>query len=162
MRSLSILFLTLLALLATHTEARAQASFTWSTGLFGECSVACGGGNQTRTVECLDANDDVVADSFCDPGSRPVDTQSCNTQACSYDWVTGVYGTCSAACGGGTQTRSVVCDDGFGNVVADAFCDPGSRPVDTQSCNTQACSYDWVTGDYGSCSAACGGGTQTR
>ncbi|MCR9097549.1 MAG: hypothetical protein NXI30_25305, partial [bacterium] len=120
------------------------------------------GGTQTRSVVCDDGFGNVVADAYCDPGSRPVDTQSCNTQACSYDWVTGAYGTCSAACGGGTQTRSVVCDDGFGNVVADAFCDPGSRPVDTQSCNTQACSYDWVTGLYGTCSAACGGGTQTR
>ena len=162
MRILSVVVLTLVAHLAFETEVRAQASYSWFAGSFGTCSVACGGGTQTRPVECRDANGVAVADAFCDPALRPTDTQSCNTQACSYVWVAGEYGSCSAACGGGTQTRPVVCEDGFGNAVSDALCDPALRPTDTQSCNTQACSYVWVVGGFGSCSAACGGGTQTR
>ena len=46
-----------------------------------------------------------------------------------------------SACGGGTQTRMVVCVDGLGAVVSDGFC-TGPKPVATQSCNEQACTAE--------------------
>lgn len=57
----------------------------------------------------------------------------------TYTWVTGNYGSCSVStCGGGTQTRNIVCQDNNGSTVADSYCtDP--KPAETQSCNTQAC-----------------------
>jgi len=57
----------------------------------------------------------------------------------SYSWVTGAYGTCSAACGGGTQGRTVVCKDNSGNTVNDSFC-TATKPAVTSDCNTDACS----------------------
>ncbi|MFZ4462136.1 MAG: thrombospondin type-1 domain-containing protein [Patescibacteria group bacterium] len=57
----------------------------------------------------------------------------------TYSWQTGNYGSCSATCGGGTQTRSVVCvmDQG-GSVVADSYC-TGPKPTDSISCNPDPC-----------------------
>lgn len=60
------------------------------------------------------------------------------TTAATYDWNTGGYGTCSATCGGGTQTRTVVCQDNSGNVVDDSYCTE-AKPAVSQDCGTQLC-----------------------
>ena len=59
----------------------------------------------------------------------------------SYAWNTGSWGTCSASCGGGTQTRSVTCLRNDGQTVADSLCTKyaGSKPAASQQCNTQSC-----------------------
>lgn len=65
---------------------------------------------------------------------------SCGAAAVyTYSWDTGTYGTCSATCGGGTQSRLVVCKRNDGLVVADNNC-TGPKPADSISCNTQECS----------------------
>ncbi|XRB10254.1 thrombospondin [Pseudoscourfieldia marina] len=78
---------------------------------------------------------------------------------------TGSWSSCSASCGGGTQTRSVTCKRSDGQSVSDSSCS-GSKPSTSQSCNTQACApsytYSYATGSWAVCSASCGGGTQTR
>lgn len=58
--------------------------------------------------------------------------------------------TCSASCGGGTQTRTNTC----------ALVTTGL----SQSCNTQGCCDSTTTtwDSYGGCSASCGGGTKYR
>ncbi len=88
------------------------------------------------------------------------------------------YGSCSASCGGGvqtrtcqggtngTQTRAVECRRNDGVRVADQRC-LSTKPAaiqscsggtlctgsDTQSCNTQTCfTYNWATSGWGSCS----------
>ena len=135
-------------------------------GDFGACSASCGGGTQTRTRTI------VTPAAF--GGSCPVlsETQNCNIQACAIDcevsdW--GDFGACSKTCGGGTQTRTrtVVTSPANGGSSCPAL-------TESQPCNTQACAMtpapspvsvdcevsDW--GDFGACSASCGGGTQTR
>merc|ERR1719326_913160 len=71
----------------------------------------------------------------------------------------GEWGDCSADCGGGTQTRNL---DSFTPLVGS-----GNDCVhsETRDCNMDACDADCVPGgwgDWGECSADCGGGTQTR
>jgi hypothetical protein len=75
------------------------------------------------------------------------------------------YGSCSATCGGGTQTRTRTCTNPSpANGGAD--CTGGSS--ETRSCNTESCPVDAVDGgwttwsSWGTCSLTCGGGTQTR
>lgn len=86
----------------------------------------------------------------------------CQSGACIaylYGWVTGGWSACSVSCGGGSQTRSVVCQRDDGQVVADSYCS-GTKPATSQSCNTQACctpfcvSHD-ACGDDG-CGGNCG------
>ncbi len=139
-------------------------TYSWQAGAFGMCSEPCGDGMQTRPVTCVaDLSGATVADMFCDAGSRPADTQMCNLGACTYSWQTGAFDSCSETCGDGTQTRPVVCVvDETGQMVEDSFCDAGSRPSDSQSCNLGPCMYTWLVGEYGACSEPCGGGTSTR
>lgn len=67
-----------------------------------------------------------------------------------YWWDTGSWSTCSAKCGGGTQTRSVTCirehtkDSRKGSnwkSMDDSFCTKNglSKPSTSQTCNTQGC-----------------------
>jgi hypothetical protein len=90
---------------------------------------------------------------------------TCQAGACSqapaFTWLAGAFSTCSAACGGGVQTRSIVCVDGSRNVVSSNLCDPSTLPTQQRACNTQAC-FTWIAGPYSVCSAPCGGGVQTR
>ena len=55
----------------------------------------------------------------------------------SHDWVIDGWTTCSAACAGGTQTRSVICQRSDGQQVPDSYC--GTKPAINQACNTQVC-----------------------
>jgi len=78
-----------------------------------------------------------------------------------YTWSEQSWSTCSASCGGGTQTRTVTCQSNAGVTASDSQCF-GSKPSTTQSCNTQPCTYTWSVENWGTCSASCGGGVQTR
>jgi hypothetical protein len=65
-------------------------------------------------------------------------SQACNTQACPVDCAVSAWsawGTCSATCGGGTQTqtRTVVTPSSNGGAACPAL-------TQSQACNTQACS----------------------
>jgi FtsP/CotA-like multicopper oxidase with cupredoxin domain len=136
--------------------------YDWFTGPWSECSVECGGGTQTRVVECQDCNGLAVSGALC-TGTMPISSQACNTEpCCDYDWFTGPWSECSVECGGGTQTRVVECQDCNGLAVSGALC-TGTMPISSQACNTEpCCDYDWFTGPWSECSVECGGGTQTR
>lgn len=102
----------------------------WSS--WGTCSMSCGGGTQTRTrsVTTPPANGGAACPQLSE-------TQSCNTQPCPVDCVVGPWsewGSCSATCGGGSQTRTrlVLTHAAFGGA-------PCPMLSETQSCNEQAC-----------------------
>ncbi|XP_072039586.1 adhesion G protein-coupled receptor B1-like [Amphiura filiformis] len=122
--------------MSCNTQSCATDVPVWGQwGQYSTCPVSCGGGSQTRTRTCTDANpDDGVT---CTPGASE-DQRSCNTQSCATDvpvwgqW--GDYSTCTVSCGGGSQTRTRTCtnpDDGV-------TCTPGASE-DQRSCNTQSC-----------------------
>ena len=140
-----------------HTPNPVNCQVTpWSS--WGTCSATCGGGThtQTRTIIAPASNGGTECPAL-------TQTKACNTQPCSGDCVVSdwsAWGTCSATCGGGTQTHTRTVRSPASNGGAD--CPP---LTETQTCNTQACPVDCLVSpwsSWGTCSAACGGGTQTH
>ena len=120
------------------SSAIAGNSYAWAGTAWATCSQLCGGGSQTRTITCQQADGTVVVNSNCS-GTMPASTQACNTQACSSAmWVQGGFSLCSKTCGGGTQTQTVTCKDSSGNTISSSLC-TGAAPASSLSCNTQAC-----------------------
>ena len=142
-----------------ETESGEVYSYSWANDSgWGPCNEPCGGGTQTRGVWC-ERNDSVaVADDFCS-GPPPADTQTCNTQTCTaYNWMTGGWSACTESCGGGTQTRTVWCEDTNGVTVADGFCS-GIKPGGSQTCNTQVCTTSFYGGNHTAADCTGAGGT---
>jgi hypothetical protein len=120
-------------------------SCKWVSGAWNNnCNAVCFGGMQTRAVDCTDglgssAPSNKLPAAFC-LTTMPVTMQACNTQKCKY--ASTAWTACSVTCGGGTQTRSVVCSDGQSGFPNASVCvaTVGAAPVSQQLCNTRKCS----------------------
>nr|XP_006823538.1 PREDICTED: A disintegrin and metalloproteinase with thrombospondin motifs 20-like [Saccoglossus kowalevskii] len=159
-----------------NTQSCTTSTYEYRSLNWQPCTVTCGGGTQTRFAYCaFVGTTNGVPESFCeDQGlTKPSETQSCNTEACStntYEYFTTSFGSCTVSCGGGTQSRTVYCAVAGTNGAMGAqeiSCETQglTKPTNVQSCNTQACQttvYEFYTGDFGSCSLSCNGGVQTR
>ncbi len=148
----------------------------WTASVWSNCSAACRGGIQTRTIQCASLNglttyfgDD---ETYCATSPKPPLVRECNLAECP-KWVVTSTGACSTTCGTGTRPRTVQCVDGAGRVVTDnaaaaQVCTveaAGAKPASFEPCNTEtgkACNY-WLTGEFSAtCSRSCGGGVMTR
>ncbi|XP_069714313.1 papilin isoform X1 [Phaenicophaeus curvirostris] len=143
------------------------SDYSWSYSSWSECSVECGGGFQSRLVFCTIDNE-IYPDYMCRNKPQPDNNRTCGHQTCPQTkrWKTGEWGSCSATCGGGTQTRSVYCVafDGRSSqgVVDNTECMAfAQQPRSTQPCSLRQCAT-WSTGPWSECSASCGEGVQTR
>ncbi|NXH51668.1 PPN protein, partial [Rhabdornis inornatus] len=151
-----------------YLPMQGQASgYSWSYSSWSECSSECGGGFQSRLVFCTIDNE-IYPDYMCRNKPQPDNNRTCGHQPCPQTkrWKTGEWGSCSATCGRGTQTRSVYCvvfdGQSWQGVVDDAECMAfAQQPRRSQPCNIQQCAT-WSTGPWSQCSASCGEGVQTR
>ncbi|XP_075048304.1 papilin isoform X2 [Mixophyes fleayi] len=141
--------------------------YQWSYGSWSECSAECGGGYQSRLVFCTIDNE-AYPDFMCREKPAPPSNRTCSSQSCPQmkSWRVGEWGTCSATCGGGTQTRSVSCISYEGRAsqqtVNEAECTAFTeKPSTQQVCNLRACAR-WNTGPWTQCSNECGEGIQKR
>lgn len=110
-------------------EALKTEAYSWySAPTYGACSKSCGGGTQTRLVECRNNSGVKVADSNCS-GSKPSASKSCNTHSCS---------DCA-------DDEILVCESdetdpggGQGNATVDCSCEscPSGQTPDTSSRQT--------------------------
>jgi hypothetical protein len=162
----------------------------WQTNDFCPCDKPCGTGQQTRQALCVVDTCKTFAEAEslsrkknpcknqCSLQTKPVTSQSCNTQACppKCKWQTNDFCPCDKPCGGGVQTRQALCVVDTCNTFAEAEslsrkpnpcknqCSRKTKPTTSQVCNTQPCGpkCKWQAGDFCPCSKPCGGGEQTR
>ncbi|KAI1883720.1 hypothetical protein AGOR_G00234450 [Albula goreensis] len=128
------------------------------------CSVPCGVGQRTRDVKCLDNLGDVVTDEECNMKLRPEDVRNCDMGPCARSWFfTRWSDRCSAECGGGQRSRSVVCLMNHISSLPLDGCED-ERPEDVMPCDLGPCQHkpEWYTGPWGQCSTECGAGMQGR
>ncbi|XP_029577682.1 A disintegrin and metalloproteinase with thrombospondin motifs 18 [Salmo trutta] len=145
----------------------------WTTGDWGPCSRSCGGGQQTRHIQCLRKvtyqREEVVAHSLC-PVIAPAQVQPCHTQACPPEWSSGAWSQCSKSCGRGMKKRGVFCrstDPGAKAVVVpDSMCKPHHKPKAQETCVVRRCPKNdrlqWFTTPWSECSTSCGPGVRRR
>uniref|UniRef100_A0A3P9JTJ9 Papilin a, proteoglycan-like sulfated glycoprotein n=1 Tax=Oryzias latipes TaxID=8090 RepID=A0A3P9JTJ9_ORYLA len=149
------------------SSERPRAAVFWTVGDWNACSVTCGGGSQTRSVQCVshDASGPrVVEDALCAAyAEAPPSLQTCNMQTCAEYHVTG-WSACSVSCGSGEQTRSVTCVGSDGLILQDSSCGTLLRPPAVQPCVMPACPRQirWHVGPWGLCSRSCGSGSRER
>ncbi|XP_078378153.1 SCO-spondin-like isoform X5 [Oculina patagonica] len=131
-------------------------------GDWGQCSVTCAGGTQSRSRTCTNPPPQYGGQE-CDGESK--DIRPCNEHPCPIDgkWTKWrAWEPCSVTCGGGTQMSRRSCTNpapAFGG----ADCEGDS--VRSRSCNENGCPVDgnWTAwGDWDLCSVTCAGGTQSR
>lgn len=76
----------------------------------------------------------------CDESTKDALERTCNTTPCNpFSWSVGDWKECSETCGGGIQSRDVVCIDSSGTNVSIDKCISGNIPVKERSCNTMPC-----------------------
>lgn len=139
-------------------------------GAWGECSVPCGGGLKTRQYTFLDG---VKCGKECAHGNGDLQQKECNMKACPVDcegsW--SEYGSCSASCDGGVQTRMF-------RVTQEALhggkeCPVAGGAMEDHACSEEKCEThckghfeDWgecSNGGAGPKGMECGpGGSQSR
>ncbi|XP_078494159.1 A disintegrin and metalloproteinase with thrombospondin motifs 9 isoform X2 [Ciona intestinalis] len=135
----------------------------WRKSAWSACSASCGRGTKSRTVNCLNANGETVADAKCLlHRTKPRVVRRCVKQRRCPRWRTGRWNQCSASCGVGIQLRRVNCRYKR-KVIVDELCDVNSRPDDVTRCNVTDCpSHKWHAERWRPCSVSCGEGTMTR
>uniref|UniRef100_A0A3P9JVS4 ADAM metallopeptidase with thrombospondin type 1 motif 16 n=1 Tax=Oryzias latipes TaxID=8090 RepID=A0A3P9JVS4_ORYLA len=146
---------------------------SWSVGEWGVCSRSCGGGEQTRQVQCVQRtnqnNVDARADSGC-AQPAPVRRQTCNTHSCPPVWSTGPWSQCSHKCGNGLKKRTVLCvspkADAQTRTLPDSKCAGLQKPPSQEPCFIKRCQkqrkVQWFVSTWQECSAKCGQGYQAR
>ncbi|XP_053317842.1 thrombospondin type-1 domain-containing protein 4 isoform X1 [Spea bombifrons] len=128
------------------------------------CSVPCGVGQKTRDVKCVSNIGDIVDDEECNMKLRPNDIENCDMGACAKSWfLTDWSDRCSAECGEGIRTRSVVCLSNHISSLPLEGCG-NNRPPEATKCDNGPCEgkVEWFTGSWSQCSVECGTGTQQR
>uniref|UniRef100_A0A8B9C5R5 Papilin n=1 Tax=Anser brachyrhynchus TaxID=132585 RepID=A0A8B9C5R5_9AVES len=82
-------------------------------------------------------------------------------QTSGYSWSYSSWSECSSECGGGFQSRLVFCTID-NEIYPDYMCRNKPQPDNNRTCGRFLSICGWTTGEWGPCSATCGGGTQTR
>jgi len=108
-----------------------------------ECSADCGGGSQSRSKTC---SNPAPANGGADCDGDDSETQDCNTDPCPVDggWTDfSDWSECSAACNGGSQSRSRTCSN---PAPANGGADCDGDDSETQDCNPDPCPVISVSG----------------
>ncbi|XP_051896608.1 ADAMTS-like protein 3 [Pristis pectinata] len=119
---------------------------SWHKGEWQLCSYTCGGGSQSRKVQCkqllTDGSSVSLPDELC-LDQKPQLQQSCGNVDCPPHLALGKWSKCSVSCGEGIQRRDWVCRKltavRHQVTVPHALCSEPSRPPVVQTCTMPAC-----------------------
>ncbi|XP_055410804.1 A disintegrin and metalloproteinase with thrombospondin motifs 16-like [Bubalus kerabau] len=145
---------------------------SWSVGNWSACSRTCGGGTQSRAVQCTRRahyKSERVSASLC-PQPVPSSRQACQPQSCPPAWSTGPWAECSRTCGKGWRKRSVACKStnpsARAQLLPDAVCTAEPKPRTHEACLLRRChkhkKLQWLVSAWSQCSVTCERGTQKR
>jgi hypothetical protein len=79
-----------------------------------------------------------VSDAAVDTPSDDVAADAADVPAFTYEWQVGPWNDCPVRCGGGVQTRPVMCLRSDGTAVGDELC-PAPKPEGERACGTEPC-----------------------
>ncbi|XP_060742765.1 A disintegrin and metalloproteinase with thrombospondin motifs 20-like [Tachysurus vachellii] len=135
----------------------------WNYGIWGECSLSCGGGQRTRLVVCQRSNGQRLNEHNCDMLDKPPDVERCNMQPCpgSASWHRRPWKPCSVTCGKGTIQRELVCVYHNQTKTGEEHCAHLPRPKAQKLCRAGPCP-SWKTNKWQACTVSCGVGVQKR
>uniref|UniRef100_A0A8C9WSW1 ADAM metallopeptidase with thrombospondin type 1 motif, 13 n=1 Tax=Sander lucioperca TaxID=283035 RepID=A0A8C9WSW1_SANLU len=122
---------------------------------------------QKHVYVCVDADtNNHLEEHNCETTPPPVPLHtSCQLSPCPPRWDMGMFGPCSASCGGGERVRPVRCVQKHGadvEKIPDSKCPPDTAPNTVEKCNLQHCPARWRVSEPGECSAVCGPGEAKR
>lgn len=123
------------------------------------CEITCSinGGSECMTLNRYRLDGSLPDGAVCDQNTNKVcQNGQCVSTSTTPEWSVGTFGSCSKACGGGKQTRTVSCLSTNGNVLSDGECS-GTKPSTSRDCNTTPCVekvYVWAV-SKGECNAKC-------
>ncbi|GAB1606107.1 ADAMTS-like protein 4 isoform X1, partial [Argonauta hians] len=140
-------------------------SARWTPDKWSECSVSCGDGQMTRTVECKQRFSESfvkrVSASACLNQTRLATVQKCHNKPCS-QWKIKEWTKCSVECGLGQRSRDVKCVSADDQVIPDFKC-RNTKPAATEVCDMGSCAKSWFFTEWSKeCSASCGHGVIRR
>uniref|UniRef100_A0ACB8EA67 A disintegrin and metalloproteinase with thrombospondin motifs 18 n=1 Tax=Sphaerodactylus townsendi TaxID=933632 RepID=A0ACB8EA67_9SAUR len=144
----------------------------WSAGEWSVCSRTCGGGEQSRQIQCVQRKnfqkEEIVVHAFC-PVSTPAQIQTCNNQDCPPEWNSGPWSQCSKTCGRGMAKRDVFCKSmgsSMMKILSESRCNAETKPETQQMCVLGRCPKNerlqWVISAWSECSSTCGPGIKRR
>ncbi|KAH9524696.1 Thrombospondin type-1 domain-containing protein 4 [Bulinus truncatus] len=137
----------------------------WTPGVWTQCSVTCGQGEQVRVVTCQARVSPTLnltmPKESCEHLTKPVTDRVCSIQPCS-SWRVSNWTKCSAGCGDGQRSRDVQCADVNSTVLSDDMCSD-LKPVSEERCNLEECGKGWFFSEWlDECPTSCGTGEITR
>uniref|UniRef100_A0A914I3N7 Papilin n=1 Tax=Globodera rostochiensis TaxID=31243 RepID=A0A914I3N7_GLORO len=124
--------------------SQAPCIYEWHTSQWSKCSTECGHGHTQRKVFCAInelGQTKRVDEALCGQSAdeKPVARDECvNEEKCTGTFFTGPWTNCSAKCGGGTQTRTVVCLN-YDRKPVPEWCDEKEKPPEEQECGMDSC-----------------------
>ncbi|XP_070503265.1 papilin isoform X3 [Chironomus tepperi] len=121
---------------------------------------------ETRLAFCASKSGKVYDETFCEKREKPELSRPCSSMPCDYNWFTSQWSKCSALCGKGVQTRTVVCGRLENDEIKKADenkCDEVEKPEIERECDGPSeCPAQWFAGPWTECSKNCGGGIRSR
>lgn len=132
-------------------------TYSWAIGEWGDWNSGCSATTyRNRKVECKRSNDSIAPDPLCEEPKPNLREDGENYSSCSYRWLPSAWTSDEQSCGGEVrQTRTVTCNRTDGLEGDASLCLDPVPSLEQTAQDFGACSYKWITGDWGDWNSQC-------